>query len=298
MVGDPVDVLHGLLHVVEENLPDPGPPPRHFGAPLSQPTVVGSKTGKAPLVVGRGGRGGHEAARREEGRDRVRVDDLAHDAVRLERRLAHAAIPVSVGVGRREIPEGAHVPFEPSIERLVPPLFKVWAVVSEVGSCMAIRRDDGITVHRLVFLSVRWAPHLTSSAGPSNARPLSAGLRCGASVGQGGCVAGPKLWSRSDDTSTSTVRGCGTWLTWPRRTFEACGRRCALCRHRSGRRHVHGRRGAAARRRRPSRPHHLRQLAGPRRRLMIGARRLTSLIGEGTGEAEEFLSGPGHTKTR
>jgi hypothetical protein len=38
----------------------------------------------------------------------------------------------------------------------------------------------------------------------------------------------PELWSRSDDTSTSTVRGCGTWLTWPRRTFEACGEKVRL----------------------------------------------------------------------
>src|ERR1700722_12417054 len=110
MIGNPVDFGHGVADIVEENLTNAGPTTGQLGAPFGQPAVVGLEAGQAPLVL-RGRRGGRDqATRREEGWDRIRVDDLAYDPVGLEGGLADCAVPVPIRLRSGQVAKWVGVP--------------------------------------------------------------------------------------------------------------------------------------------------------------------------------------------
>ena len=91
---DEAHVLHGLVDVVEEDLPDAGAPVGSHRAPVGEPPVVGADAGEAALEVPSRRRPGDQRGRREERRHRVREDDLADDAVGLELGDAPLVVPV------------------------------------------------------------------------------------------------------------------------------------------------------------------------------------------------------------
>ena len=93
---DPADVGDGVVDVVEEDLPDAGPPLRELAAPVDQPAVVGPDAGEAVLVVLRPRRLGEQHEAGEERRHRVREDDLTDDAVGRLLAVAHLVVPVAV----------------------------------------------------------------------------------------------------------------------------------------------------------------------------------------------------------
>jgi hypothetical protein len=116
MISDPIDFAHGVVDIVQQNLTDPGPATRQLGAPIGEPAIVGLESGQAPLVLRSRRSRRHQATRREKGRDRIRVNDLAHNAVGLEGRLADCAVPVPIRLGRGQVTKRVGVASEPPIE--------------------------------------------------------------------------------------------------------------------------------------------------------------------------------------
>ena len=118
MLLDPLDVVDGVVDVVEEDLADPGPLLGELAAEVDQPAVVGPDPGQAVLVVLRLGRRGEEHEAGEEGRDGVGEDHLADDAVRFLLAVAHLVVPVAVPPLVAEILEGVPVLAPPGVEVL------------------------------------------------------------------------------------------------------------------------------------------------------------------------------------
>ena len=84
---------------------------------------------------------------REERRDRVREDDLGHDAVGLQLGEAAVAVPVAGGAVALEVvvrvPNADRQRVEPFVERRR----QVRAVVVDGAAAMAVGRDDRVALH-------------------------------------------------------------------------------------------------------------------------------------------------------
>ena len=71
----------------------------------------------------------------------------ADDAVGLQRRHAHRAVPVAVGVVVGEVAERVDVAVGPGVELVVVLRVEIGAVIAQIGAGVAIAGDDDVSIH-------------------------------------------------------------------------------------------------------------------------------------------------------
>ena len=141
---DPVDVVDGVVDVIEEDLADARPALGKLAAEINQPAVVGPDPGEAMLVVfGLGGRS-EENKTGKERRDRVRKDHLSDDAIGLLLAIAHLSVPVAEPPRVTEIPERVLVFGPPGVEFLQVLGIEILAIGGVAAAGMAVSRDDRV----------------------------------------------------------------------------------------------------------------------------------------------------------
>ena len=141
---DPVDVVDGVVDVIEEDLTDARPALGKLAAEINQPAVMGPDPGEAMLIVFRLGGRREENKTRKERRDRVRKDHLSDDAIGLLLAVAHLSIPVTEPPRVAEILKRVLVLGPPGVEILQVLGIEVLAIGGVAAAGMTISRDDRV----------------------------------------------------------------------------------------------------------------------------------------------------------
>jgi hypothetical protein len=144
---DPPDVLERVLDVVQEDLADAGASLGLLGAEVGHPPVVGLDPGVAQLVLVGGGGLCEQHEVREERGNRVREDDLGHDAVAVLVAVASLGVPVADAVvGVLQVLERVLVLGPPLVEGRLVPVVEVLAVLGVAPAGMGVTGDHHVVV--------------------------------------------------------------------------------------------------------------------------------------------------------
>ena len=148
-----------IVDVVDEDLTDTGATLGRLVHVVDHPAVVGAHTGETMLVLIGLGRLGEQHEAREEGRNRVRVDDLGHHAIGELIGVATIAVPVAdAQIGVLQILEGVLVLLAPGIEVGDVLLLEVLAVLSVTSTGMCVCRDDDVVIIGSEHGESPWVP--------------------------------------------------------------------------------------------------------------------------------------------
>ena len=143
----PPHVRDGVVDVVEEDLPDAGPPLGAFADEVGQPAVVGPDPGQPPGIVLVGGRGGEQDEAGEEGWDGVREDHLGDHPVRLLVGPAAGAVPVAdPQVGVLQVLVGVAVLVPPRVELVDERRIEVLPVLRVTAAGVGVGGDDRVVI--------------------------------------------------------------------------------------------------------------------------------------------------------